>query len=79
MTEMTKDEYLFLTGRWTGTSVGEYYKIGDACYENGWFDDMGITTPKGQKAIEEYEQASEYQHTNYGVSGTVSSEAVEDS
>lgn len=77
---MTKDEYLFITGRWTGTSVGEYYKVGDACYENGWFDDMGITTPKGQKAVEKYEQEQDhgFQNAEEGVRGTLSSEITSD-
>lgn len=58
MTDMTKDEYLFLKGLWSGFSGAAFYAVGDTCYEFGWIDDLGIVTPKGEKAIEEYENGT---------------------
>lgn len=53
---MTDDEYAFLTDRtWTPDIMDRYYKSGEGCYENGWIDVFGLVTPKGKKALEEFE------------------------
>lgn len=49
---MTDDEYRFMTGDHTGDT---FYDSGMSCYENGWVDPLGFVTPKGEKAMKEYE------------------------
>lgn len=50
------NEYLFLCRDSEGLNLTELYRAGDACYEEGWIDEFGIITPKGRKAITEYEK-----------------------
>lgn len=55
--KMTDDEYAFMTDRpWKATEEHLFYQASIDCYENGWIDNFGLITPKGQKAIEEFER-----------------------
>lgn len=54
---MTDYEYKLLTGNWDGPLDGVIATIiFETCVEEGWMDHLGIVTPKGRKAVEEYEQ-----------------------
>jgi hypothetical protein len=54
---MTNDEYAFMTDReWDAKDQKAFYQASVDCYENGWIDNFGLITPKGQKAIEEFER-----------------------
>lgn len=52
---MTKNEFAFLQGD-PDDNLGNYYEAGLDCYEAGWIDDLGFVTPKGEKAMKEYER-----------------------
>lgn len=57
MTRMTDDEYAFMTDReWRPEDEAAFFRASVDCYENGWIDNFGLITPKGQKAIEEFER-----------------------
>lgn len=57
MTRMTDDEYAFMTDReWDAKDQAAFYQASIDCYENGWIDNFGLITPKGQQAIEEFEK-----------------------
>ncbi len=49
---VTYEQYQFLKGNFDDVT---YFDTGISCYEEAFIDDFGIVTPKGQKAIEEYE------------------------
>lgn len=53
---MTKYEYELLTGNWDGPPGAALNQCFEFCVEEGWMDHLGIVTPKGRKAVEEYEQ-----------------------
>lgn len=56
---LTEVEYRFLKGDPISIRRDHYYALGEKCVEDGYIDHFGILTPSGEKAIEEYEQASE--------------------
>jgi len=53
--ELIKDDYLFLKGRLGDTQGSRYMEIGEGLYEAGYIDDFGMVTPKGQAAVDKYE------------------------
>ena len=54
--KLTQFDYDWLKGQWDGVERGAAYNaVGEDLYEAGMIDDFGFVTPKGQKAIEEYE------------------------
>lgn len=54
--DMTKWEYQVLTQTWDGPYGAAWNAASEFCIEFGWMDHFGIVTPKGQRAIEEYER-----------------------
>lgn len=55
--KITPYEYEFLTNKWHHSrDSGDYFRVGCDCYEEGFIDDFGLVTPKGRKAIEEFER-----------------------
>lgn len=53
---MIEEEYQFLTGLWDGPKEAAYNAVYDFCHENGWCYDDGRMTPKGAKAVDQYER-----------------------
>lgn len=53
--KLTEFDYEFLKGQWDGVKGAAYNTVGEDLYEAGYIDDFGFVTPKGQKAIEEWE------------------------
>lgn len=53
---MSMDEYLFMTGHLNNVDSGFYNEVGTACFENGWIDIFGLTTPTGEKALERFDK-----------------------
>lgn len=53
---MTTTQYIFLTRAGAGLDTTELYAVGDSCYEDGYMDDSGLITPKGNGAISDYEK-----------------------
>lgn len=51
-------EYLFMQRNSEGLDTADIYRAGDACFEEGWIDEFGIVTPKGRRAISDYEKAT---------------------
>lgn len=59
--KLTQFDYDFLKNQWDDVKGAAYNAVGEDLYEAGMIDDFGFVTPKGQKAIEEYEsQQSHY-------------------
>lgn len=57
MTDMTKFEYQVLTKTWDGPEYGAAWNVCcENCLELGWMDHFGLVTPKGQEAIQQYEE-----------------------
>ena len=50
-----KYEYEWLTG-WKGPAGAAYNAVYEFLYEEGLIDQHGVKTPKGLKAVEEYEK-----------------------
>ena len=66
--KLTQFDYDFLKGQWDGVERGAAYNaVGEDLYEAGMIDDFGFVTPKGQKAIEEYEATQFHYETSYGI------------
>lgn len=56
ITKMTNDEYHFMTDRsWDSKDEAVFFKAGETCYAEGWIDNFGLITPKGRKAIGDFE------------------------
>lgn len=50
-------EYDLVTKRWLPEDNRlSYTQTYEFCIEMGWLDHLGILTPRGQRAVEEYEQ-----------------------
>jgi len=53
--KLTESEYRYLVNE-PGDDVDVFYEDGLQCYENGWVDDFGFVTPKGEAAVKDYER-----------------------
>lgn len=53
--KLTQFDYDFLKNQWDDVKGAAYNAVGEDLYEAGMIDDFGFVTPKGQKAIEEWE------------------------
>lgn len=60
---MTEHDYRLLTKTWEGPHGAAWNATAEFCIEEGWMDHFGIITPKGYKAIEQFEE----QYTPYMV------------
>jgi hypothetical protein len=49
-------EYLFMQRDSEGLDTKDIYAAGDSCFAEGWIDEFGIITPKGQRVIYDYEK-----------------------
>ncbi len=57
MPKINNFEYDYLKGAWKGVGGAAYNAVGEWCIEEGLTDHFGFVTPKGQEAIEEYENS----------------------
>lgn len=55
MPKLNDFEYQYLKGKWDGPAGAAFNAVGEFCYEEGWTDHFGFVTPKGHKAISDYE------------------------
>ena len=54
---LTSWEYKILTKSWDWVEGATLYAATEFCIESGFMDYSGVVTPKGQKAIEDYERS----------------------
>lgn len=58
--KINKYEHQVLTRTWDGPPGASYNAVYEFCYEDGLIDQYGIVTPKGHKAIEDFENIVRY-------------------
>lgn len=56
--KLTQFDYDFLKNQWDDVKGAAYNTVGEDLYEAGMIDDFGFVTPKGQKALDEYEAST---------------------
>lgn len=61
---MNDKEYDFLVGGRRHISNEEYYTLGQHCYAEGWIDDFGCMTPKGNRVVADYERSLKKRNKN---------------
>lgn len=53
--DMTEYEYQILTNTWDGPYGAAWNVACETCIEFGWMDHFGTVTPKGYRAMKEYQ------------------------